>query len=156
MQNPLWNLILKLSSAAAALFLLCAAALLFAANFGLTQNHTAGLSTLVFAVVIALFSLLAVNMSHSHLTREIETNDDAAHRLSLGQLLGDADASRVMGSLMDVSTYLAERSSHVMKVETGDLSANVSLRSDADVLGMALQDMTEKLREIVGTEATRD
>lgn len=156
MQNPLWNLILKLSSAAAALFLLCAGALLFAASFGLTQNHTAGLSTLVFAVVISLFSLIAVNLSHAHLQRQLELADDAAHRLSLGQLLGDADASQVMSSFMDISVYLAERASHVMKIETGELGVNVALRSDSDVLGMALQDMTEKLREVVGTEATRD
>ena len=155
MQTPLWNLILKFSSAVAMLLLFAAGVLLFAASTGLTQNHAAGLSTLVFAVLMSVFSLIALNLSNSHQKRRADLTDDAAYRLSQGQLLGDSDARQVPASLMDISYYLAERASHVMRIETGEMSANVSLRSDSDVLGMALQDMTEKLREIVGTEATR-
>jgi twitching motility protein PilJ len=156
MQNPLWNLILKLASGAAAFFLLCAAGLLLAARLGITQNQTAGLSTLVFALVISIFALIALNLSHVHLQQRLERVDDAAHRLSQGQLLMDAEAGDVMDSLMDISGYLSERAAYTRKVGKGDFSGSVAMRSDSDALGNALQEMTERLREIVGTEATRD
>lgn len=156
MQNPLQNLILKLSSAASALLLLLAGAFVFASSFGFTENRTAGLSTLVFAVIISLISLAAVNLSHARLQRYIELTDDAVHRLSQGLLLGDSDASNNLGSLLDVSDYLTGLASHLARLGAGDLSENVVLRCDADVLGNALQSMTENLREVLGTEATRD
>jgi len=156
MQNPLWNIILKFASAASVLLLLAAGVLLFAARAGLTQNHSAGMSTLVFAVVVSIFALIALNLSHGHLKRQLEIADAAAHRLSLGQLLSDSDAPEVPETLMDISTYLAERASYVKRVKSGEFSANVLLKSDADALGIALHEMTDSLRDIVGTQGTRD
>ncbi|HMJ08129.1 MAG TPA: methyl-accepting chemotaxis protein [Pyrinomonadaceae bacterium] len=155
METPFWNLIIKFSSAAAALSLLTAAALVAASNAGLTQNHTAGVTTLIFAVALGIFSLAAVNLSHSRLRRELAISDAAAHRLAQGELLTGGENPGAVASLRDISTYLAERAAHAMKIETGELSANVQIRSTSDVLGMALQDMTERLRELIGTEETR-
>jgi len=155
MENPLWNLVLKSSSAAGAFLLVLAAALLIAAEAGVTESHRAGIGTLIFAIAIVGFSLAALNFAHVRYRRAVTIADAAAHRLAQGELLGHSESPELLASLLDISAYLAERSSHAMRIETGDLSANVQLRSDADVLGMAMQDMTERLREVVGTEETR-
>lgn len=155
MENPLWNLILKLSSAASVFLLVTAAVLLVAAETGMTPNRTAGLATLVFGTAVAVFALAATNISDSRSRLRVRIAETAANRLAQGQLLGQGESPELLESLLDVSAYLAERSAHAMRIETGDFSANVQLKSDSDVLGMALQDMTEKLREIVGTEESR-
>lgn len=156
MENPIWNLILKASSAIAVLLLVLAAGLILAAYFQITENNTAGVITTLFASVLGVFSLLAVNYSHTRLTKVSQTATEVAHRLSQGELFeSDAD-TELLESLKCISLYLKEKSELSDRIASGDLSHNVVPRSDSDTLGNSFQLMTEKLRHQVQTSETRD
>lgn len=86
MENPIWNLIIKVSSAIAAILLVLATGLILAAYFQIIENSTAGVITTIFATVLGIFSLFAVNYSHTHLANGTQAATEVAHRLSQGEL----------------------------------------------------------------------
>lgn len=155
MENPLWNLTIKLASGAAALLLFAAAALNVAASFGLTQNPQAGNAVLVLGVVAGIVALAAVNYSHSRLAGEMRRIDAIGHQLSIGEI-ARPDSYTSAASQQEIAEYLAEKAALARRITAGDLSGTVHVRSDADALGIAFQEMTERLRELIGTEETRE
>ena len=153
-----WNLLVRIFSAAAVIFLLLAAGLVYAAHFGYTQNKLAAVITLFFAVVTAVFSIIAVNFSAYKLRRQIADAAELSHQIAQGELIEDsfeADGD-LMFSLREISRFQIRLSQIADQISTGDLSANILLNSEADDLGKSLQNMIEKLRSFVQTQEERD
>lgn len=156
MENPLWNLILKGSSVVTCLLLVIAAALVLAAHLGYSESYTPGVITVVFAAGVGIVSLALVSLSNIKQAAEIKTAIDQAHRLSQGEFLDDLPISELGDSLKEASDYLRARSSEIRKIAAGDVSENVSLRSDSDHFGDSMQHLVERLRFTLGTADTRD
>ncbi|HEX8287092.1 MAG TPA: methyl-accepting chemotaxis protein [Pyrinomonadaceae bacterium] len=156
LNNPIWNLITKLFSLLAVIFLVLGAALVGAAYFDLTDNKAAGVLTVFFAVALAVFSLAATNYSNMKLSGEIKEAAEIAHQISLGEPFKEETQSELLDSLGDISAYLQEKSAIARQIAAGDLTARVRLRSDADVFGRAFQEMIDKLCTLVQTEDERD
>ncbi len=154
--NPIWNLITKLFSLLAVIFLVLGAALVGAAYFNWTSNRAAGVLTVFFAAVLGIFSLLATNFSNIKLRREIKEAADVAHHLSLGESFEEETFSELFDSLKNISLYQQEKTAIAKRIATGDLSKNVVMRSDDDRFGHALQEMINKLRLVVQTQDERD
>ena len=154
--NPILNLITKLFSLLAIIFLLLGAALVGAAYFDLTGNKAAGILTIFFAVILAVFSLVMTNYSNIKLHGEIKTAMEIAHQISLGETFEEENGGELLDSLRNISVYLLEKSAIAKQIASGDLSARVRLHSDADVFGQAFQDMIDKLRSFVQTQDDRD
>nr|MDQ3043433.1 hypothetical protein [Acidobacteriota bacterium] len=70
--NSLWNLIIKIASLLAVLFLFLGAALSYASHFGSMRNNVAVVLTVFFAVGLATFALIAVNFGSFKLEREFK------------------------------------------------------------------------------------
>lgn len=155
MDNPLWNLLIKLASAASALLLIAAAILVVAASAGWTANSGASVVTLVFAVVLAVASLLALNFSNARTVSELRRIDAVDRQLALGETAG-LRAIESGSAQAAIAEYLSEKATIAQRIAAGDLSSEVNVRSDADVLGVAFREMTTRLRELIGTEETRD
>lgn len=156
MENPIWNLIIKASSALAAILLLLAAALALAIHFGYTENRVAGTIVLVFAAAIGIFALAAANLAQSRLSREIKTASRIAHRISQGEPFDDSTGSELSESLKDISSYIGAKTVLVNQIAAGRVPENVELRSDDDLVGKSFQNMVAKLQILIGTEETRD
>ncbi len=156
MGNPIWNLMVKASSLTAAILLLLGTGLVFAAQFGMTQSKIAGLATLLFAALIAVFALYASYRSNSRLKREMDLAADAAYKLSKGQLYCGKSSSELMDSLKSVSEYLKTTSAFAERIANGDLTENIVPNSDLDLLGNSIRDMAENLRTLVQTQETRE
>ena len=154
--NPILNLITKLSSLLAIIFLFLGAALVGAAYFDLTSNEAAGVLTVFFAVILAVFSLVMINYSNIKLRGEIKEATEIAHQISLGETFAEESPSELLDSLREISVYLQEKSAIAKQIASGDLSARVNLRSDADAFGRAFQDMIDRLCSLVQTQETRD
>ncbi|MBA2737626.1 MAG: methyl-accepting chemotaxis protein [Pyrinomonadaceae bacterium] len=154
--NPIWNLITKLFSLLAVIFLLLGATLVGAAYFDFTTNEAAGVLTVSFAAVLAIFSLLMTNYSNIKLSGEIKEATEIAHQISLGETFEEEMPSELLDSLREISVYLQEKAAIAKQIASGDLSARVRLRSDDDAFGQAFQDMIDKLRSLVQTQETRD
>jgi methyl-accepting chemotaxis protein len=80
----------------------------------------------------------------------------AAHAIAQGDVEQEADdettdeLGAMGGSFRAMITYLRDMAGAARKVADGDLSSAVQPRSENDVLGTSLSDMTVSLREIVG------
>lgn len=156
LQNPIWNLISKLFSLLAIIFLVVGVGLVGAAYFGFTENKLAGVLTIFFATVMAVFALVETNLTNLKVKRELKEATEVAHQIAQGVPFEDESPSELLDSLKDVSGYLQEKSAIANRIAGGDLSQNVTLRSDSDAFGEAFQNMIEKLRPIVQTEENRD
>ena len=64
--------------------------------------------------------------------------------------------SDLFDALKNISDYLQEKNNVTERIALGDLSAEVSPRSDTDALGNAFRNMIEKLRVSVQTQEERD
>jgi twitching motility protein PilJ len=155
-ENPIWNLLTKLFSALAVIFLLLGAALIGAAHFGLTTNRTAGVLTIFFAVVLAVFSLVITNLSNAKLRAEMREATEIARQISLGERFEEETGSDLLDSLRDISGYMQEKAVILERIASGDLTAKIALRSDVDEFGSAFREMIGKLRSLVQTEDERD
>jgi len=156
METRLWNLILRAASILACVSLLLTVALVGASQLGYTDNHTAGLVTLVFAAALAIATIVLVNLAHSRQTAEMIFAIDAAHRMAQGERFTERADTEMLGSLKAVSDYMDEKAAHLKRIAAGDLSENVAVRSDADHFGDTFQHLLERLRYIIGTQDTRD
>ena len=156
MQNPIWNLIVKAASAVACFMLVIGILLLFASYAGITENKVAGDVTIVFAFLIATFSLVASNLENTKLKREQSRATEVAHELSQGKPFADNTDSELLDSLKSISSYLKTKSALADRIANGDLAENVTPLSDSDDLGRSMQNMVGNLREVVQTQESRD
>ncbi len=156
--NLLWNVITRFFSFFAVLFLLLGGGLVVASHYGFTQNKIAGVFTTAFAVVMAVFALLALNYSNLKLNRQLREAAEIAHQISNGEIFEELpeNQSDLMDALREVSDYLKEKHYVTERIAVGDLSHEVAPRSDTDALGAAFQRMLEKLRVSVQTQEERD
>jgi twitching motility protein PilJ len=156
--NSLWNLLTKTFSFLAIIFLLFGAGLLLAAYFGSTNNRLAGVLTVSFAVVLAIFSLLAVNFSNFKMRSELEEATDVANQLAQGNLFEEEaeNQTELLSALKEISDYRIEKAVIANQIAGGDLSVNIPLRSEADIIGVSFQNMIDKLRSLVQTQDERD
>ncbi len=159
MQNNLgWNLIIKISSFFAAIFLLLGAGIICAAFFGWKQNQSVGVLVVVFAAALGVFSLVALNLVQMKLKSERAQAIDIASRLAQGENFDEdaGDESELLGALKEISDYRRRKTEVLNKISTGDLSENIVLHSDFDATGQAVQNMIDKLRLLVQTREERD
>ncbi len=148
MNNSLWNLIIRIASFLAALFLLLGASLTYASHFGLTQNNAAIVLTVFSAAVLGIFALAAVNFNNFRLEREINDATEIAGRIADGELLAEQvkNENELFAALQNISDNMRTIRVEADRIADGDLSANISSRSDADVFGQSLGNMIERLR----------
>src|SRR5687768_11774359 len=157
-ENPFWNLIIKTASVFAVIFLLFGAGLMVAGYFNWAESDLVGIVTVVFAVPLAVFSLVSVNFSNIKLSRELKAAAETAHQLSQGEMLEDdfESSSELFDSLKDISDYMRGKAAIADRISSGSLSADVALCSDSDNFGRSFQNMIERLRLFVQTQETRD
>jgi twitching motility protein PilJ len=156
--NPLWSLLLKVFSFLSIAFLLLGTVLVNAHYLGLPENKLAALIILCLGVFAVIISVLAANFSNINLSRELSEASNLASQLSQGELIdGDTvSQSDLMLSLKDISDYLSEKTSLADQIATGDLSSVMIIRSESDMLGNSLQNMTKQLGDFVQTKEKRD
>lgn len=155
-ETPIWNLITKLFSVLAVIFLVLSAALVGAAHVGLTTNRTAGVLTVFFAAVLAVFSLITINFANFKLRRELKEATRVARQISLGEDFDGETNGELLDSLRDISLYMREKTLIAKRIASGDLTAKIAQRSAADAFGQAFHEMIGKLRSLVQTEDERD
>ena len=137
MENPTWNLLVKAASLIAAILLMLGTGLVFAAHFAITQNKTAGLVSLFFATVMAVFGLFASTLSNNQMKREMGRAADAAHKLSQGELYGGNGSSdltvqaevgpKITGAIADAFNSMTHNLRSLTLVElSGRLRSSVS------------------------------
>jgi twitching motility protein PilJ len=156
MENPLWNLILRISSLLS-VFLLVIGTLLVVTNFfGLTHNTEAGAATIIFACAFSVFSLITVNLSHYDLKRERRSALEVAYHLSQGEPVLDPANGELLEALHNIGKYIRDSSRIVEKIAAGDLPKKFTPLSDADVLGHSIQTLTDRLPSMIHTGESRD
>ena len=156
--NSFWNLLIKLTSFFAAIFLLIGAGLIYAAHSGMTTNKIAGVVTMSLAVVLSVFSLAAVNFANIKLKGELADAFEVANQLSQGKLYEEdgEPQSDLMISLKAISDYRKEKAQIFDKFAEGDFTVNIPLHSEDDLIGVSFQHIVEKLRSLVQTQDERD
>jgi len=157
--NSLWNFLGRFFSALAVIFLLLSASLIYASYFGFTTNDAAGVLTLSFAVILTVGALLTLTYSNLKLAQSMKAGAAIATRISQGVSFADNDGenqSDLIDALHDVYEYIREKTVIADQIAAGNLTANVSLRSDADGFGTAFQNMIDRLRLLVQTQEERD
>ena len=156
--NPLWNLLIRIFSFLAIIFLILGAGLVGAAHFGLTANKIAGLLTVSFAVVLAISAIAALNFSNFKMSSEIKQAGEIAHHLAQGEFFDEEteEQSELLFALQEISAYLKGKALIVDRIAAGNLPSEIVLDSDADIFGQSLNNMSNKLRQVVQTQEKRD
>ena len=136
--NVLWNLLTKLFSFLAIIFLLLAAGLSYASYSGMTENKLAGMMTVMFAAAIAIFAIVAINFINLKADKELKEATEVANSLSNGEYFVEDEIgvkSELLASLQDISSYLKDKTAAADKIADGDLRVNVEPQSDGDIFG---------------------
>lgn len=157
-ENPLWKMLTKFASLLAVILLFLGAGLSLAFHNGWTTNALAGVLTVSFAAVLAIFSLVALSFSNFKLVGQLVVVNETAHQIAQGELLETdfESGDEITDSLKEISENLREKIAICEHITRGDLSADVVLRSDADAFGMAFQNMLVHLRPLVETREKRE
>ncbi len=157
-KNLLFGLLGKLSSLLAAVLIVLSTVLVTAAYFGLTENKLAGVVTMIFAAVTAVFSLAVINFANFKSNQQIKTATEIVHHLSNGEIFDDfpEEEDELIFALKETSDYLRENAAITDQIAKGELPLNVDPRSDTDALGTSLKNMVEKLRVSVQTQDERE
>jgi twitching motility protein PilJ len=156
--NPIWNLITKISSFLAIILLIAGAGMILALYLGVTNNHFAAVSTVVLSAILGVFSLVALNFSEFRLKSERKEALEIAAKIAQGELFEDEtdDKSELLFALKEISDYRQRKTEVLNKIATGNLSENIVMESETDVIGQSIQNMIDKLRLLVQTEEERD
>ncbi|MGI8638529.1 MAG: methyl-accepting chemotaxis protein [Pyrinomonadaceae bacterium] len=156
--NSFWNLLIKISSFFAVIFLLLGAGLVFASYSGWTGNKFAGVLTIFFAAVLSVFSLAAVNFSNFKLKNELVEATEIAGQLAQGGLFEEESdyQSELIESLKRISDYRKEKALIFDRFANGDFSVSIPLHSEADLIGISFQNIIDKLRSLVQTQDERN
>ncbi len=128
----------------------------FAAANGLARNMFVGV------FVMAVLAALAAYTFSGQIAGPIQVVSGAMNRLAQGDLLKDIDVQKresilkrrdeigqMGGALQNVVGYLSTMASTAEAIAAGDLTVEVTPRSDQDVLGHAFARMVRGLRDIV-------
>jgi methyl-accepting chemotaxis protein len=157
----LQSLLIKVSSFFAVIFIIIGLVFFYAFYTGATTNGLIGIVLTASGVVLAVFSLIVTNLLLIKLQSEIKESAQLAHQLAQGDVAGDfsetdaSETSELLISLCRIAINLQEKAAITEQIAVGNLSAEINLRSEADVLGAAFQNMLDKLRLIVQTEDER-
>ena len=140
------------------IFLLLGAGMICAAFFGWTENLFVIVLTIVFSAVLGVFSLAALNFSEMKLKSERNQAIEIASRLAQGESFDEeaGSDSELLAALKEISDYRQRKTAVLNKIASGDLSENVEIHSDFDVIGQSVQNMIDKLRHLVQTQGERD
>src|SRR5687767_9820718 len=135
MENPLWNLILRVASAASGILLLLGSGLMLASYLGATQNPRAALIALVFACALSVLTIVALNLSDLRLRKEQRTAAEIAHQLAQGSIPKNEADTELLDTLKNVAEYLKARALVTDLIASGELPDSVAVNSDTDLLG---------------------
>ncbi len=106
-------------------------------------------------IMLALVSVVILLVANK-LTKPISTVTAAAERLAEGEvdvkvdINSNDEVGRLAHSFEDLIAYLREKASAAEAIAGGDLTVEVTPRSDKDLLGTAFQKLVGDLRTIVG------
>jgi twitching motility protein PilJ len=153
-----WNFLIRFSSFLSIVFLATGTVLSAGVHLGLTADSPAGFPIIFGGALLACFSLIAANLAHFNLGKEIKEATRIATRISEGDASVNFDESQsdLKAALSEISDYLAEKTAVADRIATGDLSPQIELRSEADHFGKSFRNMIEELRARVQTEEERD
>ena len=111
---------------------------------------------LLIGVVLTLLAAAAIWWFARRLTAPIVAVTEAAERVAEGdvevevEVQGHDELARLGTSFQRTVGYLREMAGHADRIAQGDLTQEVTPRSDKDVLGVAVRDMRRKLAQLVG------
>ncbi len=156
--TSIWNLIVKIASLLAVLFLLLGAVLSYAAQFGALQNPAAVVAAVVFATVLATGALIVLNFNNYRLERELTEAAEIAGQLADGAMPIESanSTSELIAALQEISGSRRRKIIEAERIADGEWTTDFQIRSDADVFGQTLQKMLEKLRASIQTDEERD
>ena len=116
----------------------------------INRNNT--LISIVIVVILAIVIILVVRP----IIKSLKQGVDFAKQIENGNLSTRLQLSRsdeigqLAGALDNMADSLQQRAELAEKIAEGDMTREITLISEQDVLGRALRTMTEKLNEILG------
>jgi twitching motility protein PilJ len=157
----LQSLLIRVSSFFAIIFTVLGLVFFYAFYIGVATNGLVGIVLAAAGAVLTIVSLFVTNLSTIRLQNELKEGVQLAHQISQGDVSGDFggtnsdENSELISSLHQIAVNLQEKSAIADRVAKGDLSAEIELRSEADIFGASFKNMIDELRLIVQTEEER-
>jgi methyl-accepting chemotaxis protein len=156
MENPARGLIVKLSAAAAVLLLATAAVLAVAGYLGPVKDPVPGLFAIVAAAFVSGFAIFLANISYARARAELKRAVQAAQQLSQGVPAPNTCAGELNEALEDIARYLSDRAELATRIADGDLLAVEIPGHESDILGRALEQLADRMRETAEIQEGRD
>lgn len=157
----LQSLLIRVSSFFAVIFTVIGLVFFYAFYIGAATNGLVGIILTAAGVALTVVSLFVTNLSTIQLQSELKEAVQLAHQIAQGDVSGDFNDANpdengeLLFSLHQIALNLKEKSTIADHIAKGDLSAEIDLRSDADVFGASFKNMIDELRLIVQTEEER-
>lgn len=124
-----------------------------------TNSASANTATVMMLVVIVIGIIIAVGLGiliSNVISRPIKKMVEAADKLSVGDINAnvEADTKDEIGSLAEsfgrMIENIREQARAAERIASGDLSFDVKIKSEQDLLGKKLSEMIEKNNEVLG------
>jgi hypothetical protein len=117
-----WNFLIRFSSFLSIVFLVIGVSTLAGAHLGLTVDGGTGFPIVIGGTLLACFSLIAANVAHINLSKELKEAGQIATRISEGDVDVYFDESKgdLKSALREISDYLAEKTAIADQIASGD------------------------------------
>ncbi len=124
-----------------------------------TNSASANTATVMMLVVIVIGVIIAIGLGiliSNIISRPIKKMVEAADKLSVGDINAnvEADTKDEIGSLAEsfgrMIENIREQARAAERIASGDLSFDVKIKSEQDLLGKKLSEMIEKNNEVLG------
>ena len=115
------------------------------------RNLLIGISAIAVLIATAAATWLSLSIS-----RGLHRAVDVAQKVAIGDDRVDITTSsrdeigKLLNAMSDMNTSLAQMADVADRIAQGDLTVDAKRRSDTDRLGISLEKMIEKLREVMG------
>ena len=135
------SLLIKAASFFSVIFFMVGLLFLYASYFG-GSNQLVGLILVSVGGFLAIVSLIVTNISVNSMQSELKDSYQLAHQISQGDIFtsiheDDAEENSELKSLLrQIGVYLKEKSAIADQIATGDLTAEIELRSEDDLFDL--------------------
>lgn len=113
-----------------------------------------GVVAVLLALVAAAFTTRAITGPVRRVTGWAEDLADGAVDFEVERIDGQDELSRLQTAVADTADAIKGRSASIERIADGDLTEDVALTSDRDVLGRSVAEMVGKLRKLVAAASS--
>lgn len=153
------NFLIRISSAVAIVFLVLGLVFVISSYLAGEPNNFVGLMIIAFAVLISILAIVAANFAIFNLSTELKESTFRAEKIAQGEIFfsdEEKNLSEIKSALRQIEVNFSERIQMIERAAAGDFDFDVTLYSDSDIFGQALQRLITRFKNSILTDEYKE